>query len=189
MSRVTWSGCVWLETVREDRIWCYGVNGKGKEAFIAEGEITGPKTSRLFNVVLHGCEFIETSYCGPIGLSELNGVLGVQKFGETPAKNKIANWLAPASGEIIAEPDCRGLAVVIKGSILNPVTVNAMKLTATVKWSQHNGKQKPERFATDLMETKRVLSMDKYGGPFFQTGLSLTTIQTNEEKLEMSTVN
>jgi hypothetical protein len=39
------------------------------------------------------------------------------------------------------------------------------------------------------METKRVLSMDKYGGPFFQTGLSLTTVQTNEEKLEMSTVN
>jgi hypothetical protein len=178
-----------LETVKEERIWCYGVNGKGKEALTAEGEITGPKTSRLFNIVLRGCEFIEVSDCYKFGgMNELGGALGVQKFGETSAKNKIANLLAPSSGEIVAEPDCH-FPVVIKGSVLNPVTVNAMKLTATVKWSQHNGKQKPERFATDPLETKRVLSMNKLGGAFSQAGLSLPAIQTNEEKLEISTVN
>jgi hypothetical protein len=177
-----------LETVKEDKILCKGTNGKGKEAFTADGEITGPNTTRLSNIVLLLCEYVEVSDCYKFGgMNELGGVLGVQKFGETSAKNKIANLLAPSSGEIVAEPDCH-FPVVIKGSVLNPVTVNAMKLTAIVKWNQHKGKQKPERFATDL-ETKRVLSMNKLGGAFSQAGLSLAAIQTNEEKLEISTVN
>jgi hypothetical protein len=178
-----------LETVKEEKIYCKGTNGKGKEAFTADGEITGPKTTRLVNVLLRGCEFSEVAECGIFdNVNDLAGLLGVQKFGETSAMNKIANLLAPASGEIITEPDCHA-SVVIRGSVLNPVTVNAMKLTAIVKWSAKKGKQKPERFATDPEGTKRVLLWSKLGGAFYQTGLSLTTIQTNEEKLEISTVN
>lgn len=184
-----------LETVKEDKFNCKGVNGKGKEAITADGEITGPKTTRLFNIVLIGCEIVEVCACvhggSPVlNMNELDGLLGVQKFGETSAKNKIANLLSPALGEFVAEFVCSGGNTLdVKGSVLNPVTVNAMKLTATVKWSQHNGKQKPERFATDLMETKRVLSWSKNGGAFYQAGLLLTVIQTNEEKIEISTVN
>jgi hypothetical protein len=178
-----------LETVKEENFACNGTNGKGKEAITADGEITGPKTSRLSNIVIHGCEFWEVGECGPFNeVNELDGLLGVQKFGETSAKNKIANLLAPSSGEIIVEPDCHA-AVVIKGSVLNPVTVNAMRLTPTVKWNRHKSKQKPERFATDPEGTKRVLLWSKLGKEGVQAGLSLTAIQTNEEKLEISTVN
>jgi hypothetical protein len=179
----------WLETVREKIFSCRGTNGKGKEGITADGEITGPKTTRLSNIVIRGCEIIETAECGPFNeVNELDGLLGVQKFGETSAQNKIANLLAPSSGEIIVEPDCHASAV-IKGSVLNPVTANAMKLAPIVKWNRHKSKQKPERFATDPLETKRVLSWSILGDPFEQAGLSLTVIQTNEEKIEISTVN
>jgi hypothetical protein len=47
----------------------------------------------------------------------------------------------------------------MKGEFMNPATANAMKLSETVKWNQ-------------------------LGGPFHQAGLSLTAVQTKEEKLE-----
>jgi len=74
------------------------------------------------------------------------------------------------------------------GGVMNPITANAMKLSATVKFTASKGKQKPEKFAADPAGTKRTLLSNKLGGAFAQAGQTLTTIQTNEEKLEVNTL-
>ena len=164
---------------------------------LADGEVTGPKTLKAFNVRFTNCA--ETgSKCtstnpvasepGEIKVRELNGLIGIEKFGETHAKDKVANLFKPASGEIFTEFECGGIPVTVKGEVLNPLTADAMKLSATVKFLASKGKQKPEKFATDPAGTKRVLFSTKLvGGGIVQAGQSLTTIQTGEEKLEINT--
>jgi hypothetical protein len=178
-----------LTTVQGEGIGCKGQT--------AEGEVTGPKTLKAKNITFTECEsagLICTSTNpvaskGNIKVNELNGSLGIEKFGETHAKDKVANLFKPVSGEIFTEFECGGIPIKVRGEVLNPVTANAMKLSATVKFLATKGKQKPEKFATDPVGTKRVLFSTKLiGGGEVQAGQSLTTIQTNEEKLEINTL-
>jgi len=60
-----------------------------------------------------------------------------------------------------------------------------MVLTGTVKYSASIGKQKPEKFEG---QPKDVLETSFGEAAFEQTGLKLTTIETNEEKIEINTV-
>jgi hypothetical protein len=176
------------------------VSGEGiacKHQF-ADGEATGPKTLKSFNIRFTECAEAgqkctstnpKASEPGEIKVKELNGLIGIEKFGETHAKDKVANLFKPSSGEIFTEFECGGIPVTVKGEVLNPLTANAMKLSATVKFVASKGKQKPEKFATDPTGTKRVLFSNKLvGGGITQAGQSLTTIQTGEEKFEISTL-
>jgi hypothetical protein len=172
--------------------------GIGCKTQTAIGEVTGPKTLKSSNIVFKGCaeagqQCTSTNPVaaekGEIKVKELTGLIGIEKFGETHAKDKVANLFKPVSGEIFTEFECGGIPVTVKGEVLNPLTANAMKLTATVKFIASKGKQKPEKFATDPVGTKRVLFSNKLvGGGITQAGQSLTTIQTNEEKLEINTL-
>lgn len=172
--------------------------GIGCTKQFATGEATGPKTLKATNVRFTGCA--ETGQkCtstnpvagepGEIKVKELTGLIGIEKFGETHAKDKVANLFKPVSGEIFTEFECGGLPVTVKGEVLNPLTANSMKQVATVKFIASKGKQKPEKFATDPVGTKRVLFSTKLiGGGVTQAGQSLTTIQTGEEKMEINTL-
>ncbi|MFI4990939.1 MAG: hypothetical protein ACHQHO_08540 [Solirubrobacterales bacterium] len=172
--------------------------GIGCKKQVASVEATGPKTLKSFNIAFRECA--ETGQkctstnpvageTGEIKVKELNGLIGIEKFGETHAKDKVANLFKPAVGEIFTEFQCGGIPVTVKGEVLNPLTANSMKLSATVKFLASKGKQKPEKFATDPVGTKRVLEASKIiGGGFTQAGQSLTTIQTGEEKLEINTL-
>jgi hypothetical protein len=172
--------------------------GIGCKSQTAEGEITGPKTLKSTNIVFKTCaeagqQCTSTNPVatekGEIKVKELLGLIGIEKFGETHAKDKVANLFKPSSGEIFTEFECGGIPVTVRKEVLNPLTANAMKLSATVKFVASKGKQKPEKFATDPAGTKRVLESSKLiGGGFTQAGQALTTIQTNEEKLEINTV-
>jgi hypothetical protein len=165
---------------------------------LAEGEATGPKTIKAFNIRFKECA--ETGQkctstnpvageVGEIKVKELVGLFGIEKFGETHAKDKVANLFKPAEGVIFTEFECGGIPVKVKGEVLNPLTANSMKQVATVKFLATKGKQKPEKFATDPVGTKRVLFSNKLvGGGETQAGQSLTTIQTGEEKLAISTL-
>jgi hypothetical protein len=164
---------------------------------LADGEITGPKTLKSFNIRFTGC-FETGEQCtstnpkasekGEVKVKELDGLIGIERFGETHAKDKVANLFTPVSGELFTEFECGGIPVKVRGEVMNPVPANSMKLKATVKFIAKKGKQKPERFATDAKTTKRVLFSNKLaGGGEVQAGQSLTTIQTNEEKLEINT--
>src|SRR5690242_4727130 len=164
----------------------------------AVGEATGPKTLTTSNIVFTGCAETgqkctstnpKATKTGEIKVKELDGLLGIEKFGETHAKDKVANLFKPASGTIFTEFECGGIPVTVRGEVMNPLKANAMKLSATVKFTASKGKQKPEKFATDPVGTKRILESNKIiGGGFVQAGQSLTTIQTGEEKLEINTL-
>jgi hypothetical protein len=159
------------------------------------GEVTGQKTNIATNVVFTGCESsglkCKTTGAkeGEIQVAELDGLLGIEKKGETKAKDKVANEYTPKGPEGTHFTDfaCGGIAVEVRGHVLNPVTANAMKLTATVKFVAKGGKQKPEHFVGGpnlILESK---FSNVPGATFEQSGQTLTTIQTNEEKLEINT--
>ncbi len=180
-----------LETVKGEGVTC--------KKQISEGEYTGPKTNRAFNVTFTGCETSglpcistnpKATNKGEILVKELDGVIGIEKFGATAAADKIANVFVPTAGEIFTEFECSGLKLVVKGEVMVPIKANTMVLTQTVKFTASKGKQKPEKFATDPSGTKRVLfAKNSKLEEFFQAGQTLTTVQTNMEKGEASSVS
>jgi len=168
---------------------------------VSEGLVTGPKTSTAKNVIFTGCESSGLKCKSPeeektpevkegeIRVKPLDGLLGVEKKGETKAKDKVANEFTPQgpAGTHFVDFSCGGIKVEVRGHVLNPVTANAMKLTATVKFVAKAGKQKPEKFA----EGGALILESKFsnipGAEFEQSGQTLTAVQKNEEKLEINT--
>jgi hypothetical protein len=178
-----------LETIAGEGIGCKGQT--------AEGEVTGPKTIRTYNIAFTECaaagfECTSTypiaAHIGEVRVAELDGLIGVYKYGETHLRDKIANLFVPASGEVFTEFECGGIPVKVIGEVMNPLKANAQKLSVIVKFKAKHGKQKPTKFATDPNGLERYLEASKLvGGGMVQAGQSLTTIQTNEEKLEINT--
>ena len=102
-------------------------------------------------------------------------------------KDKIGNVLwpkggTPTSGAEFVEFACGALTVKVKNSVISPVTSNAMKLTATVKYTAAKGVQKPTKFEGG---PNMFLESKFSAAPYEQSGQSATTIQTNEEKVEI----
>jgi hypothetical protein len=82
------------------------------------------------------------------------------------------------------------LKLVVKGEVMVPIATNEMLTVQTVKFASTKGKQKPEKFATDPTGTKRVLyTKNSKLEEFFQAGQTLTTVQTNLEEAEASSVS
>jgi len=164
----------------------------------ATGEVTGAKTNIAENIDFKGVEFkgFKCTSTKPVGTGEgdvkvndLNGNLGIEKKGETTAKDKAANRFVPKSGTTFTEFSCNVIPIIVRGAVLNPITSNAMKgfpTAATVKFTGAKGKQKPAKFVGGPEET---LESSIEGGPFEKSDQVLTTLQKNEEKLEVSTVN
>jgi hypothetical protein len=178
-----------LETV-------YGEGFSCKEQ-TAEGDITGPKTLVTYNVTFTGCEaagfqctgmYPFAAKLGEINVVPLDGEIGIEKFGETHLKDKVANLFVPHEGELFTEFECSGVPIKVIGEVMNPVTANAMKSSLVVKFKAKKGKQKPSRFATDPKGLERYLEASKLtGGGLVRAGQTLTTIQTGEEKGEINT--
>jgi hypothetical protein len=178
-----------LETTAGEGIGCKGQT--------AEGDITGPNTLRTYNIAFTECAatgLVCTSsyplapHLGEVDVAELAGEIGVERVGETAAKDKVANLFSPASGEVFTEFNCGGIAIKVIGEVMNPLTANAMKLSLVVKFKAKKGRQKPVKFATDPKALERYLEASKLvGGGMIQAGQTLTTIQTGEEKVEINT--
>jgi hypothetical protein len=178
----------------------------------SEGEITGNKTNVATSVVFTGCESSgakcksATGVEGEIKVNDLEGVIGIEKFGyvkETktlvPAKNKLANEFTPKGTEFFTEFECASLKVQVKGHVLNPQATNKMIKATTVKFTAPGGNQKPEHFSLSInAETGKEtfgpeLSLEaKFEQfkvvPFEESGQTLTTVQTNEEAVEANSV-
>ncbi len=80
---------------------------------------------------------------------------------------------------------CAGTTAAVQGSVLVPVAADKMLATATWKAAATKGKQKPEGF---LGEPADILEESLNGAAPEQAGLSITTIQTGEEPVEINTV-
>jgi hypothetical protein len=123
---------------------------------------------------------------GVIKVKELEGELGVISKGETSVKDKIGTVVWPkggtaTSGAEFVEFACGGLVVKVKNSVIAPITANAMKLSATVKYTAAKGVQKPTKF---LGGPNMFLESKFSAAEYQQSGQSATTIQTAEEKVE-----
>ena len=174
---------VLLETVRGPQIVCSGAFGSG--------EYTGAHTVGNVTIAFTGCGGYGGA-CSSAGAQEgvivtasLNGTLGVLVLAEGPAKNIVGTDLAPPEGTTFLEAMCGLIPVSVRGSVIAPVGRNAMKGTATIVYGQTRGKQKYQEFIggqRDVLET--VFGPEGYR----QTGIKLTIIQTNEEKVEVNSV-
>jgi hypothetical protein len=172
-----------LTTIAGSKIICKGET--------SGGQYTGNKAVGGVILKFTGCE-TAGGQCNSVGESagkvtwnEVGGALGIWQTGETEVKDKPGISLRPTTGEELVEFFCGGLVVKVRGSIIVPVPGNAMKLSATVKLTTYKGKQKPEKFVGGPQE---VPECKLAAAAYEQCGLMLTLIQTNEEKVEVSTI-
>jgi hypothetical protein len=174
-----------LETVKGTKITCKTEEGPG--------EITSPKSVGGVVATFTGCETSGLKCAsagqaeGVIVTSALEGIIGVEKVGtKTPLNDKVASELHAPVGQKVAAFVCAGLPVEVRGSVLHPVTVNKMLLTATEKFTASKGKQKPEHYAGGVPK-EHILESNTNGGPFEQAGQTITALVTFEEKVEINT--
>jgi hypothetical protein len=173
-----------LESTSKTQIVCEGGG--------STGEYTGNKTVGKVVSTFTKCSAFGLSCkttgatAGTIVTGPLEGVLGIEELGAEPSLNKIGQDLFPVGHTgPIAEFSCGGVPLSITGSIISPVTPNAMKLTTQIKAKEAKGKQKPEAF---VGETPDPLMANFGEGSPEQAGETLTSIQTNEEKVEVNSV-
>jgi FG-GAP repeat len=175
-------GLATLETVHGIKIICAGESGTG--------EYSG--TNALAGVVfkLSGCEGAGEKCASPgaaageVATSTLAVVLGVESFGKTPAENKLAIDLFPASnGEPVMQFTCGGTDVSVRGSVLVRVARNHMQSSSPLVFAASKGKQQPEKFAEG---PRNVLEAAFNGGAFEQMGLTLKLTQLSEEPREIN---
>jgi hypothetical protein len=174
-----------LETKAGTKVTCKKLSAAGK--------YTGLKTVSTTKTDFEECESggikcnTPGAGIGVIKVKNLEGELGVDSKGTPSTKDKIGNVLWPeggtaTSGSEFVEFACGGLTVKVKNSVISPVTSNAMKLTATVKYTASKGVQKPTSFVGG---PPMFLESKFSAAPYEQSGQSATTIQTNEEKMEI----
>jgi alpha-tubulin suppressor-like RCC1 family protein len=174
-----------LETKSGQPITCKGES--------STGEYSGQKAVANVVVTFTGCHLGVSGNCqstaapeGEIVTNTLKGVLGVVKVSsEGPVKNKIGLDLSPAEAPSLAELECAGTPVAVRGSIIVEVKANSMLNKVTLKYVQVKGVQKPSQFAGEPLD---VLETRFAEGPFAQAGLALTTNLLDEEKLEVNSV-
>ncbi len=177
------SGSVTLETITGSKVTCKGAT--------SAGEYTGDKMVGALVLTLTGCirasEKCSTgSVAGEVVSEPLGGALGVIELGASANKDNIGLDLSPVgkTGPLM-EFSCGAITVSVRGSVIVPVNANRMALTQGLKFRASSGKQTPEGF---VGAPKDILEASFAGKPFEQAGLTLTTTQTNEEKIEVNSV-
>jgi hypothetical protein len=122
---------------------------------------------------------------GEIKTSTLKGELGIVKASTEVVKDKLGLDLLPVSGETVMEFACGGVSIGVTGSVIVEVKANSMVSKGTLKYSGTSGVQKPSKFEGGAED---VLHSTVGEGLPAASVLTLTTIQTNEEKVEANSV-
>lgn len=166
-----------LETVGEAKITCTGESGSG--------EYINPKEVGNTIINLTGCEHsgakCTSSYAaeGELVTGALQGELGW-----TDKKTGTVGLVLTPSGESsgFIEGRCGATAIEVQGSVIANVATDEMLKAATLTYKQSHGKQQQTKLegVTQVLETRFAKE------PLEQTGLALTTTQTNEEKVEVN---
>ncbi len=152
------------------------------------GEYVGTKEVKNVVVTFKGCESAgakcETTGAatGELVTKTLEGVVGF----EDKAARKTAFDLYPAGKTgLFIEFACVGLTVAVRGSVLVPITSDKMEESGTLKYVATGGRQEVEHFEG---EPNDILEASFRGGAFEQSGQTITTTLTNQEKLELNAV-
>jgi hypothetical protein len=174
-----------LETVKGTKVTCTG------EA--SQGQYRSVTTVSDVVVTFTGCSQGEAK-CRTEGHSEgtivtapLEGELGLERVGHTPAEDKVGLALSPTAGSAsLASFRCGAVQAIVTGSVLHPVSADKMLLTTSEAFTQAAGHQSPEAFVECGRE---VLDASFAGSEAEQAGEALATTATNEEKVEIRTVD
>lgn len=169
-----------LETTGKVQITCSGESGSG--------EVTGAKTVGGVTVRLTGCQSAGRRCTTPVHAEgeieskKLEGTLGwIKHSGTNGSLYQVGLEYYPADkGGPVLEVSCAGAGPeAISGSVIVPVTTDAMATKATIKYKAKAGRQQPERFEGG----EEALLTNAHGQ---QVGLSLTATLTNQEPLEIN---
>jgi hypothetical protein len=174
-----------LQAVGGRIVTCKGESGAG--------QYTGNKTVGNVTLAFTGCHLGALGSCqsaaageGEVLTTTLDGELGVVKTStESAAKYVVGTDLKPASGEVFMAFTCAGTGVRVTGSLIGEAKRNSMTTFGTLKFLQSKGTQKPTRFVGG--EEDDLLSAFGAGTPE-HSGLTLSAIQGDEEKVEVNTV-
>ncbi|HTZ64337.1 MAG TPA: hypothetical protein VMB51_09555 [Solirubrobacteraceae bacterium] len=169
-----------LETVTKLTVECQSES--------SVGEYSGTKEVKNIVVTFKGCEVAGTkcstanSEEGELVTKTLEGVVGF----ENKAAKKTAFDLYPQGKTgFFIEFACSGLSFAVRGSVLVPIKSDKMLLSGPLKYKAVKGKQQVEHFEgmpNDILESTY------HGLPYAQSGQTITTTLTNEEKLELNAV-
>jgi hypothetical protein len=170
----------------------------------ATGEITGPKTVGNVVAVFTGCTEAVGNGCqskgqplGTVATDILQGELGIiREFPLTPVRDKVGLYLFFEGLEF----DCVGVPVEVRGSVIHPIAANAMQLRSTEQFSGRAGEEVPESFEflgageqrpafVAMLAPEHILETSIAARRFEESSLSLTTIQKNDMKIEVSSIN
>jgi hypothetical protein len=114
----------------------------------------------------------------------VTGVLEGELGWENKPLKHVANDISTAGhAGLLLNFTCGAVPVKVRGSVLVKVAAGKTISTGTVKFAATAGKQKPPQLEGGA---KNVLEASFEEGLFEQTGLTLTTIQANEEKIEIN---
>jgi len=157
------------------------------------GEYTGIITEIVTETVFSECESggikcnTTGDGAGVIKVKELEGELGIITKVVPDTKDKLGNVVFPKGGTALSKSEfvffsCAGvLTAKVHNSVIAPITANAMKDPATVKFAGSKGVQKPTKFAG---EPEMHLETSFSGGALESSSQVATTIVDNEEKIE-----
>jgi hypothetical protein len=144
-------------------------------------------------LTLTGCHQGTLGSCQSTGAKEgqivthaLGGELGVIKTSsEGLAKDVIGTDLTGPGLGTVAEFACAGTEIVLSGGVIVQVKTNAMLAKSTLKFVETKAIQKPNNF---FEYPAGEAFFTRFGSEVFgkRTGLALTTIQTNAEKVEVN---
>jgi hypothetical protein len=172
-----------LETVHRTKVVCTGESGTGEYSGLKE--VTG--------VVMHltGCESrgstcASSSTAGEVVTKPLQGALGItNETVEAGVEHRAIGLDLYPAGKTgpLAEFSCGGVPVVVKGSVIAPVTANKMSAASSLSYKALEGKQAPEQFEE---EPKDVLETSFSGGAAEQSGLTGKFLLSSEEAVEVN---
>ncbi len=172
------AGSVTLETKSRFKVTCTGESSTA-------GGFHGAKRLEGVTLKLTGCAEASQpctssgANAGEIVSGALDAVVGVEKLGTSPAKDKAAlSFFPPGHKGTIAAFSCASTSVVLRGAVLVPVKANKPATTQTLKFKASKGVQKPEAFAGGAAE---VLEESTDGGAHYE-GAGLTAALTLEAK-------
>ena len=152
------------------------------------GEYSGTKEVKNVVVKFNGCESggakcsTAGSESGELVTKKLEGVVGF--INKATLKTGFDLFPEGKTGLFI-EFSCLGLTVAVRGSVIVPIIADKMALTDTLKYVQTGGRQEVEHFEG---EANDILESSFRGAPFEQSGQTITTVLTDEEKLELNAV-
>ncbi len=152
------------------------------------GEYSGTKEVKNVVVKFNGCESggakcsTAGSETGELMTKKLEGVVG---FINKAALKTGFDLFPEGKTGLFIEFSCLGLTVAVRGSVIVPITSDKMALTTSLKYVQTGGRQEVEHFEG---EANDILESSFRGAPFEQSGQTITTTLTDEEKLELNAV-